>query len=162
MEGFMGGYFSSGEFVMYEKLLTQSEVWRGLSGDAVKVFIEFRNKHIFITDRKTKKIKSDNWNDLSFTYREAETLLKFNRNRFKRAINELIEKGFIRIERQSGGLEKKCNIYSLSAEWKNFGKANFNPQEIKKDTRNIGFKSLWKNDRMKMLNSLNIGIKNDT
>jgi hypothetical protein len=53
--------------------------------------------------------------EMEFPYGDAERLM--HRKTFKKAIDELLEWGFIMM-RQRGGLKRRTNIYSLSEEWR--------------------------------------------
>ena len=97
--------------------LIDSKAWKELSCYARTVYIEIR-----------RKCKSQNDNNLSYTYREAKKIMHINT--FAKALRELVNNGLIDIIR-SGGLHKKCNIFGLSDRWKFYDQENFKPGKLK-------------------------------
>ena len=95
--------------------------------------------------KKFRSRRSDSWQitnngEIVFTYNEAEKL-GFTRPKFKRALDQLIEYGFIDIEYHGGGMMKDFSKYAISDRWKLFGTDEFIKKIRPKDTRGLGFKS---------------------
>ena len=86
--------------------MMDSKAWKALSCQAIVVYLNIKKKYNFTNE-----------NDLSFTYKEGLELM--NKRTFTRAMDNLIENGFIYIVRQ--GLLKQCSIYGLSKEWQYYG-----------------------------------------
>lgn len=74
-----------------------------------------------------------------FTYAEAERKFGLTRARFSRALNQLIELGFINIAHHGGGLMGDCTLYSISDRWRHYGTDQFVFKSRPKDTRKLGF-----------------------
>lgn len=102
---------SSPGFVQVWDKLIDSEAWKELSCYARTVYIEIRHKY-----------NGSNNGNLSYTYREGIRIM--TRNRFSKALKELVNNGLIDIIR-SGGLYRKNNIFGLSNRWRSYGQENF-------------------------------------
>ena len=104
--------FSPGTFL--ERTLYQSPAWFALNGTEKAVlllFLDKRNIH-----KQSKECL--NCESLILTYKEVSRLYEINYSRMARAIDGLLEKGFIRI-RHRGGLGKHSNtIYALIENWR--------------------------------------------
>ena len=90
--------------------MMESKAWEGLTCHAMALYIHIKAKYNFTND-----------DNLSFTYVEGKKLM--DKKTFTKAIDKLIESGFIYIVRQ--GLLKECSIYGLSKEWQYFGTTAF-------------------------------------
>ena len=102
--------------------------------------------------------------EIVFPYKEAKKTFKIPKSSFARAIDKLIEYGFIDIAHLGGGLIGDCTKYSISNRWRNYGTDNFVKKKRPKDKRGFGFTSKnWeeKTGRKRRIESKS-GIKNDT
>jgi len=133
---------SKSDNVFFSRILLKSKPYLKLSGSSIKIL------NFFFMKRQVKKLKtnrSESWmitnnGEIIFTYIEA-LKLGFTRPKFKRAIDQLIECGFIDIEHHGGGLMKDCSKYAISNRWKLYGTDDFIQKKRPKDTRGLGFKS---------------------
>jgi len=152
------------DIIVINKALIRSKAFRSLNGNSIIVLFDFMMK------RQIKKVKGRNGrrgeivtlNNGEITYCYSEALSKeppISRVKFVKAIDQLIEHGFIDINHQgSGGVKGDKSLYSISDRWEKFGTPDFKQIERNKDTRQgRGFASYWKRGK-----SLNIGIENDT
>jgi hypothetical protein len=87
--------------------LVTSEAWLKLGKTAMIVYL------IFLT----KKTHHLNGERVTFTYLEAKRDYGISPGRFVRAIDELIQAGFIAIISSSGGMKKERTYYRLSDGW---------------------------------------------
>lgn len=62
---------------------------------------------------------------IQFSYDEALEKWNISDGRFKRAIEQLVENGFIDITRVSSGTRKQTALYAISDRWKKFGEPDF-------------------------------------
>lgn len=116
--------------VIYDDVI-DSKAWKELSGNAVKVYIQFHRKHYlkYAGKGKGKYIVKDNVNDISLTQDEAKKLWKMDKRALKKAIDELIDKGFIdlvergfiRLSKTTLIRQKRPNIYGLSDRFRDYG-----------------------------------------
>jgi len=90
--------------------MMESKAWEGLSCHAMAVYIHIKIKYNFTNE-----------DNLSFTYAEGKKLM--DKKTFTKAMDNLIDNGFIYIVRQ--GVLKQCSIYGLSKEWQYFGTSAF-------------------------------------
>jgi hypothetical protein len=115
-----------------------SKAFVNLKGVSVKVLLAFLLK------KPMEKINSD-WvekkegREISISYTEAKKFLKLTGTRFTRAIDDLIDKGFIELKYQGGGAEGDCSLYVLSDKWLNYGGKNFRVMPRPKKGLRIGF-----------------------
>lgn len=107
-----------GRFIPLVLNQINSKAWKELSTRAVWVYIEL-----------LKKFKGENKNDLSLTYREVK--YKMSSATFCKTIKELVDKGFIKYVRKNfGGMNRICNLYGLSDNWKLKSDPTPNPVQI--------------------------------
>jgi hypothetical protein len=122
------------------KLLT-SDAYLSLSGASIKVLNFFYIKKVM---RQVKILNKKEWEivnngQIVFTYPEAVSK-GFTRPKFKRALKQLVEHGFIDLAYHGGGMAKDKSLYSISERWKLYGKDDFIFKTIEKDNRKLGFK----------------------
>jgi hypothetical protein len=102
-----------------ERRMFQSKAFLSLQGSAAQLLILFLGKRNFdqIGKKRSKKYVCVNSESITFTYIEAEKKFGFTKPRFLRAIDELLEKGFIEIKYQGGGYKRDKTVYALSTRW---------------------------------------------
>jgi hypothetical protein len=143
-----------------------SKAFMDLSGTAVKVLIWFMRRRQM---EKLGRTGKESWSvanngAIVFTYAEAEKKFGLTRTRFSRALNQLIELGFIDIAYHGGGLMGDCTLYAISDRWKHYGTDQFVFKTRPKDTRKLGFtKDNWEERTGKIRKSRSKqGNRNDT
>ena len=132
--------------VYIEKHLLQSDAFWDLTSSALKVFMVFMLKRKL---GKNKSSKNGSYNivnngNIQFTYIEAEDKCKIPKSTFLRAIDKLIELGFIEITEHGG--EHHPNKYFISNNWMNYPDKTF---KRKKSNNLVGKKTRWKKDTLK-------------
>jgi len=135
--------------VAVERDLIMSSAFLSLTGMAPQVLLLFLSCRKF-ERRKTHKKKRGEWicinaDELSFTYAQAESL-GINGKRFVRAIDQLVEKGFLNIAHSGGVIRGDVSLYEVSERWKLYGTKEFQPATRPKDDRWIGYRKQGKND----------------
>jgi len=135
-----------------EKDLLKSKVFRSLSKTGIVIYFDFRMKCRWQRPEKRER-KRDKWTiinngDIEYTYSEAEKK-GTSRASFMRALDELIEKGFIDVTHPgSGGMKGDKSKYAISYRWRDWGTDNFEKKTRKKDTRGgRGFAVYWKKSK---------------
>lgn len=119
--------------------LVLSPAYKALKESGLRVL------NIFLLRQPMEKVGAKEWapkqteNEIKFTYTNANKLLDFTDPRFTRAIDDLIEKGFIDLRYQGGGAEGDHSLYVLSDMWKHFGTDQFKVRPRPKKGLNIGF-----------------------
>jgi hypothetical protein len=119
--------------------LLKSKAWLSLGGIAPQVYM------LFMCRRRIEKLKVDkrkkpictNCTELVFPYREAERKFSITQPRFRRAIDTLIEYGFIDISTPGSGTARMASEYALSERWRDYGKPNF--KQEKRSQVKVGF-----------------------
>lgn len=104
-----------------ERDLFNSKAFINLTGFAPQLLILFYAKRQFEnTGGKSGKKKRIclNHDNLTFTQIEAKKTYGVNSPRFLRAIDQLLEKGFIKIIHYGGAYQKDKTIYGLSENWR--------------------------------------------
>ena len=142
---------SKGSVIVLELRLVKSAVWLSLSGTAKAVYLLFRTK-CRMGRPPGKRGKRDwiilNNGELVFTYREAWTKYGITASRFRRALDELIEKGFINVQATGMGVHKVTTFYGVSERWRDYGTPAFRKAKRPKGSiANPGFKpgnKLWR------------------
>jgi hypothetical protein len=129
-----------------------SPAYKALTESGLRVLI------VFLLKQPMEKVGPKEWipkqtdNDMSFTYVEAEKLLGFTPPRFARAIDNVIETGFIDLKYQGGGMEGNRSSYVLIGMWKLHGTDQFRVRPRPKKGLNIGF---IKKNRRKKIRAIN-------
>lgn len=122
----------------FERDLIKSEVFRSLSKKTMLIYFDFRIK-CRVQKTKAKSGRQDAWDiinngDIEYTYSEAEKK-GTSRSSFMRAVDELIEKGFIDIAHSgSDGVKGDKSKYAVSERWRKWGTENFERKTRPKDT----------------------------
>ena len=148
--------------IVLELRLVKSAVWVSLSGTAKAVYLLFRTKCKM--GRPPGKPGKRSWmilnnGQLIFSYREARNKYGITASRFRRALDELIEKGFIDVEATGMGVHKVATQYSLSERWQDYGTSTF--REAKRPQPSIanpGFKR--GNELWRMASKKNASVEN--
>ena len=138
------------------KQLLQSPALLSLKNPtAIKVLM------LFLIRRQCEKIrpgKRGEWiiannGEIEFTYAEALNKWRISNSTFRRAIHDLLEKGFIDIAAGGQGVHKVKNLYAISNRWKDYGKPEYRPPALRpKGPINRGFQpgnTYGKNSRKK-------------
>ena len=132
------GNNSKGTWV--EKQMICSTPFLKLTKKATDILLLFRLRMKKSKQGKKKWVHINN-GEIVFPYSEAEKKYRIPRATFRRAIDQLIELGFIDINHLGGRLLKDCTTYYLSERWEYFGTDEFVYKERPKDPRKLGFTS---------------------
>lgn len=142
----------SSPVVVIERDLLKSPAFRQLNGTAKTVFFDFLMKRkIKMHARRRGKRKEPiilNNGELEYTYAEAERK-GIPRASFMRAIDTLVEYGFIDITHSgSGGKKGDKSLYAISERWRLWGTSDFHKMTRPKDKRKgRGFAIYWQRHR---------------
>lgn len=136
------------EKIGIERQVIKSKAFREMSGIAILVYLDFlmkcRIKPVNSKPGRAKGFVITNNGEIEFTY--AEALSKgITRPRFKRALRELVERGFIDIAHAgSGGFKGDKSKYSISDRWRAWDTDGFERATMPKDRRKgRGFDVVW-------------------
>jgi hypothetical protein len=127
-----------------EKQLVISKAFLSLTGKSQSVLLLFLYRRQWDKSGRNGKWRQINNGEILFPYVEAKKKFGISKSSFARAIDQLIERGFIDIAQLGGGLVGDCTKYSISNRWKKFGTDDFIFKSRPKDTRGFGFtKKNW-------------------
>ncbi len=141
---FGDGMAIQGHRIVLIDTMIRSKAFASLRSTSKQVILELYCRRQMMetsTGKGRNKVKIwhiTNNGQIVFTYAEAQKLYGYTRHRFTRAIDELIEKGFIEVNTQ-GGLRQQPNKYTLIDAWINYGNPNFGQPMRRKVTENPGF-----------------------
>ncbi len=125
-----------GKGTFIERDLFESPAFISLGGVAPQMLVYLLGKREF---QKTKNTRiCVNANELKLSYRELQKL-GITQPRATRGFDELLAKGFIKIEHSGGGCQKDQSIYSLSDQyllWRNGAKISKRPKAMSKGFTN--------------------------
>lgn len=127
------------KIIVIEREVLKSNIYRSLSSTSKDVYNDFLmrcriDKIKARPGRQSERIITNN-GKLEYTYIEAEKK-GIPRASFMRALNELVEKGFIDISHSgSGGVKGDKSLYSISDRWRTWGTDNFIKKTRPKDIR---------------------------
>jgi hypothetical protein len=136
------------DIIVIERELLKSKAFRELNGTAKNVYFDFRMKcrvkGMKRSGRKKEHVILNN-GQLEYCYSEAETK-GITRPSFVTALDALVRRGFIDIEKQGeGGRKGDKSLYAISERWRKWGTDEFEYAERRKDLRQgRGFAAYWK------------------
>jgi len=148
------GTYLTGELIQSRAFTELSN--RRNSGVVIRILLYFRLKLVYgpvagKPGKSSRKVPIND-RDLQFTYIEAKGL-GITAGQFDRAIDLLVEFGFLDVEATGMGLHKMTTTYGLSDRWKKWGTPEFQKVKRKKSTQfNVGFQkgnTLWKRRKKK-------------
>ena len=137
---------SNGMFI--HRRMHRNPAFRKLNPSSTFVLFEFLYRRK-VTQVPTKVGRGKEWiisnnGEIFFTYDEAENNFGIPRSTFRRAIDQLVDLGFIDITHHGGGMMKDASKYAISERWEEYGKKEFLKKTRPKDTRGLGFtKENW-------------------
>ena len=137
---------SNGMFI--PRRMHRNPAFRKLNPSSTFVLFEFLYRRK-VTQVPTKVGRGKEWiisnnGEIFFTYDEAENNFGIPRSTFRRAIDQLVDLGFIDITHHGGGMMKDASKYAISERWEEYGKKEFLKKTRPKDTRGLGFtKENW-------------------
>ena len=155
---------STSKNIWVERKIILSPAFHKLNGRAKGVLFLFLYRRQWKQASRKGKWYTTNNGEIVFPYKEAKKRFKIPKSSFARAIDNLIEYGFIDITHLGGGLIGDCTKYSISNRWRNYDTDRFVQKKRPKDTRGFGFTAKnWeeKTGRKRRIESKS-GIKNDT
>jgi hypothetical protein len=146
--------------IVLEQTMIKSGAWLSLSGTAIQVYLLFRCKCQIAKKSRRQDKRSEglmerllNNGELVFTYIEAKQKYGMTAGRFARAIDELVEKGFLDIAETGMGLYKMTTYYGISDRWRYWGTEKFEPaKRPEPNIRGCGFRegnTLWQKAKRK-------------
>ena len=130
--------------ICVEREMLESKAFLSLNGSAIKVLCVLLGRRQFARIKSRLTRKKEDWvctnnGQIEFTYKDAERRLGFNISRFKRALDQLVDRGFIDISHHGGGLYGDRSKYAISERWRKYGTSEFKgvpPRRVRK----IGFR----------------------
>ena len=155
---------STSKNIWIDREMILSSAFHKLNGRAMKVLLLFLYRRQWSRPSRKGKWYTTNNGEIVFPYKEAKKRFKIPKSSFARAIDSLIEYGFIDIAHLGGGLIGDCTKYSISNRWRNYDTDRFVQKKRPKDKRGFGFTAKnWeeKTGRKRRIES-KPGIKGDT
>ena len=121
---------------MLDSALIESPAMKALtSRGAVFCLIRFHQKAHRKGNARGKKavrrMKITNNGEIIFTYAEAKWL-GLSKSTFRRALEKLIEIGFIDVEEQGSWYQQEPTRFSISNRWRQYGTKRFKPVPIER------------------------------
>ena len=113
--------------VVLERDMIESPAFYTLTSHAPVILMAFMGKRqiekIGHKGNERKIVKNNG--KIIFTYAEAERKYDLNQTKFKRAIDQLIEHGFLDIAERGGSLGRNPTKYFISSRWKEYKSPDF-------------------------------------
>ncbi len=113
--------------IVVERGLIESQAFLSLQGVSAQLLFLFLGRRQMEKKRTGKRSiwVCTNNGQIEFTYLEAEKKYGISKKRFARAIDELIEKGFLDVAHHGGAYQGDKSRYSLQDSWKDYGTDKF-------------------------------------
>jgi DNA-binding PadR family transcriptional regulator len=123
--------------------LVDCKAFLELPGSALQVYLLFLRRRVLkkVGSRGKERWLIENNGKIVFTYTEAHKKFGFTKPRFQRALDGLVEKGFIDITYIGGGVKGDSSTYAISERWRDYGTEKFDFRTRPRDTRELGFTS---------------------
>ena len=155
---------STSKNIWIEREMILSPAFRKLNGRAMEVLLLFLYRRQWSLPSRKGKWYTTNNGEIVFPYKEAKKRFKIPKSSFARAIDKLMEHGFIEIAHLGGGLIGDCTRYSISDRWRNYDTERFVQKKRPKDKRGFGFtaKNWEEKTGRKRRKQSKPGIKNNT
>ncbi|MBE3096959.1 MAG: hypothetical protein IMZ44_07485 [Planctomycetes bacterium] len=130
-------FHKASPWIFWERDLLKSRAWLDLGGVAPQVYGLFRLRvqvRQAKRDRRQKRTTFEMANNgqIVFPYMEAQRGFGITSPRFRRALEELVENGFLDITHHGGGLEGDTTKYAISDRWRSYGKPDFKAATLPK------------------------------
>ena len=128
--------------IVIEREILQSPAYLSLTGIAPQVLSLFmcRRQMKQHGSRRKRWIITNN-GQIEFTYAEAEEKWGISRPRFQRALEQLIDRGFIDVNVRGAGVCGSKNLYSIVERYRNWGTDRFVEATPPRKTNNRGFRN---------------------
>lgn len=120
------------------KVITSKAFLSLKTAAACQVYLIFLTKRVMKEELTGWVIKNNG--EIQFTYNEAQEKWNISNGRFKRAIEMLVEAGFIDIAKTSSGVKKDVTLYAISDRWEKYGSDEFIQTSRPKRNEQLGFK----------------------
>jgi hypothetical protein len=105
--------------VVIDQRMLKSRAWLSLKGISPQVYLLFRTR----CQIENRCIANNG--KLVFTYKQALRDYSIKPSRFRRGIDDLIDKGFLDITGSGLGVFKVTTEYAISDRWQRYGEADF-------------------------------------
>ena len=130
---------SNGMFI--PRRMHRNPAFRKLNASSIFVLFEFLYRRQ-VTQVPTKEGRGKEWiisnnGEIFFPYDEAKNNFGIPRSTFRRAIDQLVDLGFIDITHHGGGMMKDASKYAISERWRDYGKEEFIKKSRRKDTKGL-------------------------
>lgn len=130
--------------IVLEQGLVQSQAWLSLKEAPMQIYLLFRCRCQIDTSKAARKRRLEdrvaNNGEIQFTYREAKEKYGFSASRFARAVDSLVEKGFVDIAETGSGAYKATTLYAVSGRWRLYGTPAFKASSRPKPKHHPGAK----------------------
>ena len=117
-----------------DKSLRESSAFRSLHGTALLVLMDFYSKKHMKKKPRGKHVLTNN-GEFVYTYKEAENR-GISKATFMRALDALIDRGFIDVKVTGAGRYRSESRYALSNRWRHWGTDKFVPAKRNPHGRN--------------------------
>ena len=111
----------------FEREMLRSKAYTTLTGASPIILAGFyckrRLQQVKVGKRTTYEVTNNG--EIVFTYREAHDIYRLSKPRFTRALDQLIDHGFIDVAVSGAQLWRQCNLYAISERWRLFGTPDF-------------------------------------
>ncbi len=135
--------------IVLDIALVKSQAWLSLSGVAPQVYTLFRTKcqisKRYGTHGRHQRTITNN-GEIEFTYLEAEKKYGISKDRFARALDQLIDRGLIDVKSSGMGVHKVKTWYAISERWIDYGTPAF--CEAKRPGPNISNQGFRKGNQL--------------
>ena len=130
--------------------IPRSKAWQALTGTSIKVLFEFFLRRVVVKRKRRPQggppFDIVNNGEIVFTYLEADDRYGLSSKQFSKALDDLIEKGFLEVSHLGAAYRGDKSMYSISDRWKKYKTPEFEEVERPRDNVKRGFRTPKKKD----------------
>jgi hypothetical protein len=120
-----------------EQELIKSPAYIELGGKAPQVFMLFLCRRRVEKESRGRHVITNN-GKIIFPYKEALEKYGIKKSTFAKALDKLVENGFIDVSHSGGGMNGDCSLFAISDRWRKFGTKKF-VSKVRKKRNSYGF-----------------------
>ena len=113
--------------IVLEQKMIKSKAWLSLGNTAMQIYLIFRTKcqigKVGGKDKHRKYIINNG--EIIFTFEEAKKKYDISEGRFNRAIDQLVEHGFLEVTVLGMGANQAANCYAICERWRDYDTEKF-------------------------------------
>lgn len=136
------------DVMCFERGVLKSKAFQELTGKAVHMLFIFLSMRQLTRKPRARKGRRESWQitnngKIVFPYRDGEEY-GITPDQFRRGLDQLIDKGFIDVSHQGGGLLGDVSKYAICERWRKYGTDSFLNRPRQRRCPQVGYQKKHK------------------